>query len=223
MPGNEPPTAAGSPAARAAGGWIRGSLRPAAGGAAGRGRAEPAWLIVKIGGSLLSRPRWPALLATLVGAVRRRPCRIVVGGGAVVDGLRAIDRAAPQPEPLVHELAIEAMRLTARLVSAALDLPLVTGMEATAGPAVLDVPAWLANAAAPAWLPAGWGVTSDSIAACVAAEHGGGLLLVKSAPPPACASGDPVAAVAAAGWVDACFPRAAAGLVEIGWAAPETS
>lgn len=209
----------------AAGGWVHGSLRASHAAGSGREAAVPAPLVVKIGGSLLARRRWPVLLRSLLEGIGRRPCRLVVGGGAVVDGLRLIDRAAPQPAALVHELAIDAMRLTARLVAAAVDLPLVTrsGADAAAGPAVLDVPAWLAaHAAAAAGLPAGWSVTSDSIAACVAATAGGGLLLVKSVPPPRrVGHDDPVAAAAAAGWVDEWFPRAAAGLAEIGWAAPD--
>jgi hypothetical protein len=63
-------------------------------------------------------------------------------------------------------------------------------------------------------------VTSDSIAARVAAEAAAGLLLVKSVPPPPYPGGPHLlAALAAAGWVDGHFPEAAAGLGEIGWAA----
>lgn len=192
--------------------WHRGVLRRAA--------ERPPRLVVKVGGSLLSRPGWPALLASLIGGLDRRPSRIVVGGGAIVDGLRTIDRAAPQPEELVHALAIDAMRLTARLVASALGLPLVPGVDDGGGPAVLDVPAWIGRSPTATRLPAGWEVTSDTIAACAAAEHAAGLLLVKSVPPPPCPGAvDVLAALAAAGWVDGHFPAAATGIVEIGWMA----
>jgi len=69
----------------------------------------------------------------------------------------------------------------------------------------------------------GWEVTSDSIAAHVAAAYGGELLLVKSVPPPSLpASQNQLEALAAAGWVDSHFPSAAAGLATISWAAPRT-
>lgn len=228
------PTPFASPSGSAADGWLRGAIRPVPDRArvtraadhavtdhAAPATARPRRLVIKVGGSILSRPGWPSLLATLVRRFDRLPCRIVVGGGAVVEGLRSIDRAGPQPAALVHAVAIDAMRLTARLVSSAVGLPLAADMDEPGGPAVLDVPAWLGSSPAAARLPAGWRVTSDSIAACVATEHGHGLLLVKSVPPPPCPGGtDPVAALAAAGWVDEHFPVAAAGLVEIGWAAP---
>lgn len=203
----------------AATGWSRGTLRPCAGRLDDGGGTPPRRLVVKVGGSLLSRPGWPDRLSSLVAALDDRVCRIVVGGGGVVDGLRAIDRAAPQPPALMHALAIDGMRLTARLVSAAVGLPLVARVGEPAARAVLDVPAWLDGGGA-SRLPVGWHVTSDSIAARVAAESAAGLLLVKSVPPPLCPGGpNLLAALAAAGWVDTHFPEAAAGLGEIGWAA----
>jgi hypothetical protein len=76
--------------------------------------------------------------------------------------------------------------VTARLVAAALGLPLAAAGSAAAPAVVLDVPAWLGGGGRAAALPCGWQVTSDSIAALVAVEHGAGLLLAKSAPPPPC-------------------------------------
>ena len=60
--------------------------------------------------------------------------------------------------------------------------------------------------------------TSDSIAALVATETNRGLLLAKRAPPP---EGDhDLERLAAAGWVDAHFPAAAATVATISWSAP---
>jgi len=177
-------------------------------------------VVLKAGGSLLSRPDWPALLASLVAARGSRSCCLVMGGGAVVEGLRAFDRAVPQSPQLMHDLAIDAMRLTARLVAAAMRLPLVAIPPDDGNTAVLDVPTWLAVGSRAATLPIGWEVTSDAIAARVAVEHRGSLLLAKSVPPPPC-PGDQLATLARAGWVDEHFPVAAGSLSTIEWAAPD--
>ena len=178
-------------------------------------------VVLKVGGSLLSRPGWPSLLMPLMAAYRPGACCVVVGGGAVVDGLRALDQALPQSPQCMHDLAIDAMRLTARLVAAATGLPLAATPPDTEGVAVLDVPAWLAVGSRAAALPVGWQVTSDAIAARVAVEHGGSLVLAKSVPPPPCpGDGDDLSSLARTGWVDEYFPVAAGPLVTIEWAAP---
>lgn len=210
-------SAANTPAPWSAPGWQHGRLRADGPSPATAGRR----LVLKIGGSLLARSDWPRLVTALVAGAPQPARTLVVGGGAVVDGLRRIDAAAPQPADVMHALAIEAMRVTARLVAAAIDLPLSatpsTGREAC----VLDVPAWVAKEPRGGALPAGWFVTSDSIAASVAVAISADLLLAKStAPPPRPAGAGDSAAVAAAGWVDDYFPIAAAGLDLIEWAAP---
>ena len=178
-------------------------------------------LVLKVGGSLLSRPNWPALLVPLLTARGPRPCCLVVGGGAVVDGLRTLDRVMPQSPGFMHSLAIDAMRLTARLVAEAINLPLSPTPPDRGQGIVLDVPAWLAVGTRAASLPIGWQVTSDTIAARVAVEHDGGLLLAKSVPPPPCPDGiDPLVSLAHAGWVDDYFPIAAGPLSSIEWVAP---
>ena len=185
-------------------GWRHGVLRGSAARATGP-------LVVKIGGSLLSRPGWPAAVADLLAETAGRRL-VVVGGGPVVDGLRAIDAAAPQPAEAMHWLAIEAMGLTARVVAQALRLPLVTS-PAGLPAGVLDVPSWLRGDTS---LPGSWHVTSDSIAAAAAVATGAGLLLVKSVPPPE----NDLSAAATAGWVDSHFPVVAVDLAHIAWAAP---
>jgi hypothetical protein len=210
-------------------GWQWGVIRAAQATvdrAAGRGMtaAAPSLLVLKVGGSLLARPDWPTLVHRLVAARGPGACCLVVGGGAVVNGLRTLDRAAPQSPRLMHDLAIDAMRLTARLVAATVDLPLVAVPPHDGSVAVLDVPEWLETGSRIAPLPAGWQVTSDSIAACVSGAHGARLLLAKSVPPPPCPGDlDRVSALAQAGWVDEYFPAAALPLATIEWAAPQAA
>ena len=189
--------------------WRRGTLRA--------GPTPPAGLVVKVGGSLLGLPDWPERLAELIGCLDFEPLAplFVVGGGRVGDGLRELDAARPRPPALMHDLAIDTMSLTARIVADALGLPVVS--QATA-PGVLDAAAWLRSTGQATRLPAGWHVTSDSIAALVAAETGRGLLLAKRAAPPE--GGHDLEQLATAGWVDAHFPVAAAALATISWTAP---
>lgn len=186
-------------------GWRFGILQD--GPPAGTGRP----LVVKIGGSLLARPAWPEAIAALLEATAG-PRVIVVGGGPVVDGLRAIDAAAPQPAAVLHWRAIEALGITARLVAAAVGLPLAKSPTTTAM-VVLDAAGWMQNDQG---LPEGWHVTSDSIAAVVAARAGGGLLLAKSVSPPTA----DLQALASCGWIDPHFPAVASAAGRIGWAAP---
>jgi len=208
--------------------WEQGVLRHA--GRETRGPAA-APLVIKIGGSLLARPAWPDELIALVSSVSN-PGLLVVGGGRIVDALRRIDATAPRPAAVMHRLAIEALGLSARLVADALGLPLVRASRDTERLAVLDTPFWLDTTEAGSRrfdrLPVGWHVTSDSIAAFVAATGRSPLLLAKSGPPPGLDAGSPIGShgdadletIASTGWIDGYFPTAAAPLGEIRWAAP---
>lgn len=190
-------------------GWTTGTIRSRVDIGARR------LLVVKLGGSLLTRPRWPEEIESLLSGLRR-PLLLVVGGGAVVDGLRAIDAAAARPPALMHRLAIDAMRLTAVIVAESLSLPIVTTTDGGLTTAILDVAAWLATHAVA--LPEDWTVTSDSLAAAVAATVDADLLLIKSVPPPAAT--DDLQALSAAGWVDQAFPEVARAIGTITWTAP---
>lgn len=194
--------------------WGRGSLRQATQG------DPPDTLVLKLGGSLLSWPDWPWLLDQLITGVGDVPLVVVVGGGAVVDGLRQIDSAAPQPAKLMHDLALDCMHTLAQLVSKSTGLPLSANPTGSGAACVLDVPTWVLTQPTAANLPASWDVTSDSIAACVADTYGSALMLAKSAPPPAAWCGTNLESLAAAGWVDPFFPTAADALQAISWAAP---
>lgn len=193
--------------------WITGTIR----GLPGRPPATAR--VVKIGGSLLGRTAWPDELRDLVAGIPT-PVAVIVGGGAVVDGLRTIDAAGPRPVALLHRLAIDAMALTARLVADAIAAPLAAEPARATRVVVLDVPAWLAREGRFSLLPEGWHVTSDSIAALVAATIDATLVLAKSVPPP---GGADLKTLAEAGWVDPHFPAVAARVPAIHWAAPAGS
>lgn len=200
-------------------GWDSGILVGGTGGDRGA-------LVVRFGGSLLERADWPELAESLLrpfpGSGPGTSRTLVVGGGGVVEGLRAIDRRRRVDQRLAHRLAIDGMGITARLVATTLGLPLVTSPGV--GEAVLDMAGWLAADRKRAdAIPATWEVTSDSLAAVVAAAHACDLLLAKSVPPPRPPTADHAASLAelsALGWVDGWFPRAAGGVARIGWAAP---
>jgi len=100
-------------------------------------------------------------------------------------------------------------------VAERLGLPLATAVTADT-PNVLDIGRAPACLDAIASLPCCWTVTSDSIAAAVAATIRAELLLVKSAVPPAPA----IRPLITAGWLDDHFDEASSDLTTIRWAAP---
>ena len=171
--------------------------------------------VIKLGGSLLD---WSELLAAFQEwLAEQSPAAnvIVVGGGSLVEAIRALDRAHRLPDEAAHWLAIRAMGVTAALVAEVLDAPLVESLAAVdnlpGSVFLLDVERLLReDAAGRDPLPVGWQVTSDSIAARVAqVARAAELVLLKSALP-----SDPIdwAAWSREGYVDEYFPIASAGL-----------
>jgi aspartokinase-like uncharacterized kinase len=157
-------------------------------------------LIVKIGGGLLAAvddlDRVLAALATLA-----RSCGVLVvpGGGPFADAVRSVDRRVGLGDHAAHWMAVLAMDqyahlLAARLPAASIVSTLaetVTALEARRIP-VLAPSRWLLEEDP---LPHNWDVTSDSIAAWIAAVSGAReIVLVK----PRGAAGD---------LVDPCFAR----------------
>ncbi len=199
--------------------WQHGAIRRCS-----RGTTASAPLVIKVGGSLLGRIDWPRLVGDLVQeATADRGCLLIVGGGGVVESLRSSDAKRPLPPERMHRAAIDVMGATGWLVARLLGLPLVAepASQSAREPAVLDVPAWLGRENRLERLPVGWDVTSDSIAARVAASQGSGLLLAKSVPPPVMGE-DTCEQLADRGWIDRYFPRAAESLDEIAWACPRS-
>lgn len=170
--------------------------------------------VIKLGGSLLDGAELPARLRTWMAAQSPAANLLIVGGGPLVDALRALDSAHRFSAETSHWLAIRAMGVTARLVAELVPEACFVDDAAKfwfdpAGPlSILDVESFLrAEQGREDALPASWDVTSDSIAARVAQVlEAAELVLLKSALPPEPMS---LEQLAETGFVDAFFPIAA--------------
>ena len=192
--------------------WHHGRLRQP------RNKYKRLRIVVKVGGSLFSTSGWQHAVQSLIAheSLSNHSVVVLAGGGAVVNGLRAIDATSSLPAPLMHDLALEAMGITAQIVAETLKLPLGP-QETDASPIVLDIRMQGVIRNTIESLPHSWNTTSDSIAAAIAATTGSGLLLVKSTPPPT----RDIECLASTGWVDRNFPSASIELEDIRWAAPQ--
>ena len=77
-------------------------------------------LVVKLGGSLLDWPEWPARLLAFLATRPGRRAVLVVGGGRFADALRELDRLHALGEERSHVLALHALDLTAEVAAALL-------------------------------------------------------------------------------------------------------
>ncbi len=182
--------------------------------------------VIKLGGSLLDLPDLAGRFGDWLAGQPPRANVLIVGGGALVDAIRAADRTHGLGESASHALALQAMSLTAQLATqifsgAQLRTSLAAIDRRAAGPLqILDVRRVLddprpsvgttesetAGSADDATaLPHSWDVTSDSIAAHVAGRLGAAeLVLLKSALP---GDGATPEELAATGFVDRHFPQ----------------
>ena len=183
--------------------------------------------VVKVGGSLLVQPRFVERLQSWVRnfAERQAPVHVVliVGGGPLVDGLRAIDCANAIAVEQAHWTAIRLMETNAELLAAwwpevvrICSLAELQRATKSAGVSLFCVEAFLRRdepnlPGRP--LPSSWEATSDSIAArlaeILAAEW---LVLLKAAP--IALPGDWQEA-AERGEVDLFFPQIACRLANV--------
>jgi len=162
--------------------------------------------VVKVGGSLLGSRRLLSVLETLAEA--RRPVVVVPGGGPFADAVRDAQSLMGFGDALAHRLALDAMGHVAEILAdrhPGLAVARDRGeIAALAGAG--RVPVWdprELRAGRPE-IPETWDVTSDSLAAWLAAWLGADrLILVKSAQ---AAPGASLRALSAAGLVDAAFP-----------------
>jgi 5-(aminomethyl)-3-furanmethanol phosphate kinase len=173
--------------------------------------------VVKVGGSLLAGESLPALLTTLGELAKTHRLLVVPGGGPFADAVREACSGHDPGTSAAHWMAILAMDQHAHLLAGLLpSARLTTGPDEIArvqAEALLPVLApfrWLRGADP---LPHGWHVTSDSIAAWVAAQlPARRLVLLKSlegVPGPSDVLAEvPLRSPSLAGVVDDYFERA---------------
>lgn len=130
---------------------------------------RPEW-VLKVGGSLVGRPTALRRLMESLGRVaRRRHLVVVPGGGRFADEVRRADRRFELGDSAAHWMAILAMDQYAYVLARLAPGAVVVRGPRDLRPGRLDVlapSAWLLRADP---LPHSWAVTSDSIAAWVAA------------------------------------------------------
>lgn len=188
----------------------------------------------KLGGSLLDLPDLARRIQRLHDEqFPALPVVIIPGGGLFADGVRKMDQVH-QLDPLdSHHLALDAMRLTASLVGGLLKLPVTCDAQVQQA----TIEDWKNSDSDPrlhVWdvidywntkqsgieqicgeIPSDWRLTSDSIAAALAATWGAQkLVLVKSMDMPADTTWE---ALAHAGAVDEVFPTVVSLLPCIEW------
>lgn len=184
---------------------------------------EPGALAVralKVGGSILHAAPGDPLAAArdaLFEDLGRQPGRflLVPGGGRHAEAVRVAQVAEGFDDDAAHVRALAAMDLCAREIAERL------GATARVVARLREVLPLAAEGITPVWaphaeladdhsLPRTWGLTSDSIAAVAARRLGlAGVCLLKSCAVPPHASAEDLAA---AGIVDAEWPRQVAGL-----------
>jgi aspartokinase-like uncharacterized kinase len=178
--------------------------------------------VIKLGGSLLDWDEWiPQFREWLA---RQYPAEnlLIVGGGKLADWIREADRVHHLGESDAHWLCIRAMAVQAELARCLLPeaawLSSIRGLSSeTPNHRLSIIDPWQFMTVddpqtSPAPLPTSWDVTSDSIAARLAAIVGAvDLVLLKSALPD---NGrlDIVESLVEAGYVDRYFGQAAANL-----------
>jgi dihydroneopterin aldolase len=183
--------------------------------------------IVKVGGSLLDWPPLPRALRTWLDDQPAARNVLICGGGPFTNAIREADRVYALGETTAHWLCVDALAVSARLLASLLgDAPLVDELKPEALAKECGPPAQAHHASMifdprrflielepllpGCVLPRNWSATTDSIAARVAESfRAQDLVMLKSADPPAFTSAQDLAA---AGYVDLHFPRAAAGI-----------
>lgn len=162
--------------------------------------------VVKLGGSLSDAATLPGWLETLAGLGGR--VVLVPGGGPFADQVRAAQRRWRFDDRTAHRMALLAMEQYGLMLAALHPAlrPARSAREIGAARRAGLVPVWLPSAMALGRpeIAESWEVTSDSLAAWLAARIGlRRVVLVKSAAVPDDA---PAAALVASGLVDPLLP-----------------
>jgi 5-(aminomethyl)-3-furanmethanol phosphate kinase len=176
-----------------------------------RPRAAPRPLVAKLGGSLAGTPALADWIAAL--DLYPNPLVIVPGGSGFADAVRTMQKKMHFDDDAAHHIALVAMEQYGLALAALWPRLAMTSTPAAIARALRTgriacwAPAQMAMASA---LPKSWDVTSDSLAAWLAAQlRAEQLLLVKSAAIDEDA-GMSLPDFANAGIVDRLFPHFAA-------------
>lgn len=166
--------------------------------------------VLKIGGSLAESDAAAQLMRRL-SALRLARLVVVPGGGDYADAVRRAQRRHGFADPAAHRMALVAMHISAlQLAALGAGFALAESVEEferawERGATPIWAPERMALAAPE--IPQSWDVTSDSLAAWLAARiEAARLVLVKSCPVAGHMARD-AEALARAGIVDASFPE----------------
>lgn len=180
-------------------------------------------IVIKVGGSLLTLPDLAARLERLLECRPNIRPVFVAGGGPAADAVRTWDAACSLGETVSHELAMESLNLTAKLLAHLLPGGCAIESRRQAESCwelrqrpILRLSAWMQERDADAEsLPQTWEVTSDSLAAWLAIRwQVEELWLLKSTDLPPKTT---VETASQQGLVDPFFPHLAGNVQTIRW------
>lgn len=173
--------------------------------------------VIKLGGSLLDWHEMPLRFHRWLELNQSEQTIIVVGGGSLVNEYRRHAFLTPRDEIASHWHCIELMSQTAANAAEKLNLPVTRELSACNPISVFNVSDWMREKDRG---PCSWQVTSDSIAALVAARwEADKLTLLKSTLPPV---NRLTLNQLPDGLVDEYFPIAARMFLDVGSANPRT-
>lgn len=149
-------------------------------------------ILIKLGGSLLDCESLQDLVNECVSEISKEKQPVfVIGGGAVADAVRQWDQIHNLGDKTAHDIALHSLTLTECMIEALIpkcervvDIQSLKESEAKGNWPILAANNWLTNSREEFSidLPENWTVTSDSIAAWLAASLNiEELLLLKSA------------------------------------------
>ncbi|MCR9199476.1 MAG: hypothetical protein NXI04_12590 [Planctomycetaceae bacterium] len=176
--------------------------------------------VLKLGGSLLDVPDLADRVLHLVDQEQLHPAIVVTGGGRLADVVRLYDEQWGLSADVSHQQAIATMGINAAVLRS-LHERFVDSVNPA--PQAVGVPApdqllkqW--EAAGKANLPASWAVTSDSIAAWLAARFGARqLILLKSTDPSADGRPPDIHQLQQTDLVDRWLPHALGDVPQLWW------